>query len=625
MMAVKSRKNKLRRAWFRGGYIVPILVVLGVLLGGGMVPVRAAPHSEGFTVSPAQLVFTLNGQDSEHTTEVTIVNNYAADLHLVAELNSIDESSVTLLPAGPLSDAALSAAISLSATDITIPPGGTYKLQVQVRNTMALQAGGHYASLVLTQQVPLADAQAYRSALAVSLFVIKTDGARTDLQLLGTATNRWLFRLPTEVKLRFRNDGNVVVVPRASASVYASNAKLLAQGIINTDSRLLFPGQEATYTAPVAHVGRLWVPQKVHLMVAYRAQGDEVQTESKQTFWYIPPIYLLLPLLPVAVIAAVLLVRHRTTVRRVARERGRVLRGQTERFARQATPVAREKASIIWLATQQATRRLVATMKERRTAYVAWRLKRAEEKAAIEAARDAVKSKPIDLWASDDFHDYLQAGESKEHEPEHEGSDDGIDVQEAQAAPEESATGFEPKSQDDEAALQESEAPLVSLSDAEVHDDAAAGLAEVPVADENTQHTEPQGKLEPEVPKPESEAAEPVQQHETPEEPQEAEQPPERPTYKPVDYPGLRRLGLIPGTVPKPEPAKQSAEGSTGVKRVPQLVRSTKTTLPAAGKKPVAAKATSGPKAVKSAKKTTKKPAASSPKRGSSRSDSKQR
>lgn len=619
-MVVKSQKYK-RRIYRRGGYALLAILSFAVLLSKSVSVYAVAPRG-GFTVSPAQLVFTLNAQNAEQTTELTILNNYDTDLHLSAELNNIDEASVNLLPAGPLSDAALSAAVSLSATDITVPGGGTYKLAVQVRDNAALQAGGHYASLVLTQQVSIASSQSYRSALAVNLFVIKAEGVRTDLQLLGVATKRWLFGLPTEVKLRFRNNGNVFVVPRASASVYSSDNTLLAQGVFNTESHLLFPEQEATYTAPMTHFQRLWLPQKLHMVVAYRIQGNDVQLESKQTFWYVPPIYLLIPVLPFAVLAILLGYKYRVAIARNVRKFALWLRRTIGRFARQVIPVTKRTASTIILALKRLYQRFLVYAEGRRAAYVAWRIKRAEEQAAIQAARDAVKAKPIDLWANTDFTDSHydefvpepEAGIRAEREPLRE------QLNERGIAPE---PYIEPQLPDHSIAEPDEEdefTPVLSPFEPEPVSQAGKAKDESPVmAPDILAEVEPV-QIEPEQPAPKPEQPQvPVEEPEVlvAEEPPK---PPELPKYKPVDYPGLRQLGLMPASVPKPKPVKPAA---TGRGRVPQLVSSTKTTLPRAGAKKPAAGTKSGSKtAKKPAQKAPKSSATKSPKNDSSRAKS---
>lgn len=637
MVATTSQKRHRARWWAGGKYVLALFVVVASLMLGAP-PVGAEPTG-GFTVSPAQLVFTLNADTPQQSTELNITNNYSTDLHLVAELDDIDQASVNLLPSGPLKDASLAAAVSLSATDITVPAYGVYKLKVQVTDNGALLAGGHYASLVLTQQVPLTEAQAYRSALAVSMFVVKANGVKTDLQLLGVETNRWLFGLPSEARLLFRNAGNVHVIPRASVSLYATgdSLKLLGQGVINTESRVLFPGQEKTYLAPIARLERLWVPQKVQMIVSYRIQGNDVQLESKQTFWYIPAVYLLLPLIPLVAIGLLLAYKYRAAIGRAGRRFGRTIHARTKRLIHQATPVTKSVASTIRLALKRAYLAFLEFARERRTAYVAWRIRRAEEQAAIQAAKDAVRGKPIDLWANEEFTEPAHGEDGADRLIASEGEPIGrvSPLEDAQLPlspsvvvapdmytpealpidpPKPSDPLIEPLLDSDEfAVLQQgtdSAQPSVSSSEPDVPE-TAEGVPIVPIVGKPPRSkAKAAAKRLPEPPVEPKPVAEPAK-------------PPELPKYKPVDYPGLRKLGLAPSNAPKPIPAKRPAATTPGVSRVPQLVKSTKTTLPKPTRKRASGATKSAAQAAKkSSAKTAKTSAVKKPKNASPRTKS---
>lgn len=636
-MAVSIPKKKSSRLGAKAILRATLLLAfLGFVLFG-VSNVHAAPaQGGGVTVTPAQLVFTLGGQTSVQVTELAITNNYNSDLRLTAELNDIDQASVNLLPTGPLKNAPLSAAISLSATDITVPAYGVYKLKVQVTNTEALPSGGHYASLVLTQQLSLTEAQAYRSALAVSLFVVKAQGIKADLQLLGTETNRWLFSLPTEAKLLFRNEGNVHVVPRASVSVYTATAsqRLLGQGIINQDSRVLFPGQERAYSAPITRLERLWVPQKVQMVVAYRVQGDGAQQESKQVFWYIPPVYLVVPLLPILVAVGLLGYKYRVGIGRNVRRFAVWVRVATGRFVAHATPVAKRAASTTKLALKRYLHDFSAFMTKRRTAYFAWRLKRAEEQAAIQAAKDAVRGKPIDLWANAEFAEPAISEEVADLRAVLEDEPIGtVAPLEDTRPPVLPSVVVTPDKHTPEAPPVESPNPPDSLAEPLLEGEELAVLRAGMDSTELSHPTlEPETPAtaeaatrvsEPSRPEPKSVAKLPPEPQAVPEPAVEPAKPPELPKYKPVDYPGLRKLGLAPSNAPKPIPAKRPAATTPGVSRVPQLVKSTKTTLPKPTRKRASGATKSAAQAAKkSSAKTAKTSAVKKPKNASPRTKS---
>ncbi|QQS20046.1 hypothetical protein IPL85_01140 [Candidatus Saccharibacteria bacterium] len=249
---------------------------------------QAGSVKTGLTVSPAQISLTVNRQKPGTEASVTITNNYASTVRLAAELRSIDESSARLVPTSPLTGS-FAKALSISNTDLTIPAHGQVQLQLVVNGTQPLAPGGHYANLVITEQGAARAALAFRPAVAVSVFVVNAEGLRTNLELQKLQAKHSPFGLPRSVDLTFRNSGNAHVVPRASVSFYSTNGQqLFARAVVNTESRLLFPRQKATYSAPVQAVLHTWFPKHIRMQTMYRIDGSDVELIKQQTFWYVP-------------------------------------------------------------------------------------------------------------------------------------------------------------------------------------------------------------------------------------------------------------------------------------------------------------------------------------------------
>lgn len=261
--------------------------VLAVTLLCGVAASRTAnAQAAGFTVAPAQLSFTVNPADRSQTSTVTITNTYDVTLQLTAELQAIDESGVRLVPAGPV-DAVLASTVKLSATDITVPPHGSYPLRVSVTDGVQLADGGHYASLVLTQRPITGTASTFRSAVSVNVFIIKNQNIRTDLQLAGLSVKHTLFSLPSTVTATFKNLGNTHIVPRGSVSIYEGQT-LIGKAVLNTNSQLLLPGRQAEFMAPVEIYSRPLLPRQLRVQTMYRIEGSDVQLMHEQVFWHVP-------------------------------------------------------------------------------------------------------------------------------------------------------------------------------------------------------------------------------------------------------------------------------------------------------------------------------------------------
>lgn len=245
--------------------------------------------SPGLTVSPALVSLTIGSQSPEAEARLTLANSYAAPIQVASELRGIDESSAQLLPTSPLSgDTA--AALSLSETYTTVPANGTATLIIKAHDNAELASGGHYASLVISDQSTTRGGSTFRPAIAVNVFVVKTDGVRRDLRLDQVKMGHTMFTLPTRTALTFTNRGNTHVTPRASTSLYDERGSLVARSVTNTESRPLFPSRSGTFEAPMHQVYYPLFPKRLTVVTSYRIDGTDVQLLKEGSFWYVPII-----------------------------------------------------------------------------------------------------------------------------------------------------------------------------------------------------------------------------------------------------------------------------------------------------------------------------------------------
>jgi hypothetical protein len=253
----------------------------------------------GITVSPGQLSFTLNPQTTSQTLPLTITNTYNAAVTLTAQFKGIDEDANLLIPTDTV-DPSFAPALSISETDIQLAARSTATVNVQVSNLTVLSPGGHYATLILTQQSLGGNPVSVKAAVSLGIFAVKTAGAVSALSLDGIAASHWLFHLPTTVSLGFVNTGNVLVVPRATVLVFTHDGKTpIKEGVVNEASLPLLPQTDMQASAHMITLAHTWLPQRVHLLIAYRADPLSQPMTAAISFWYVPPIYLLLILLPV--------------------------------------------------------------------------------------------------------------------------------------------------------------------------------------------------------------------------------------------------------------------------------------------------------------------------------------
>jgi hypothetical protein len=80
------------------------------------------------------------------------------------------------------------------------------------------------------------------------------------------------------------------VVPRASTGLYDREGELVAQAVINSESRLLLPGRSGNFHSQMRLVTHPLLPKHLTMLTTYRIDGTDVQLVQKQSFWYVPII-----------------------------------------------------------------------------------------------------------------------------------------------------------------------------------------------------------------------------------------------------------------------------------------------------------------------------------------------
>lgn len=265
-----------------------MVVVAAIVLP---VSVRAiAPPENTISVDPAQLNLGLPDKDSSATATVTVSNNYAVPITLNAELKGIDTSAGKIVPTGDL-DPQLAQTLRLSETSLTIPPQSKRLLRVQATNNPALQPGGHYATLVLSQ-ASSAPKLGIKPQLSVGIFVVKEQGKTLLMRLVKQQLGRPFLGWPQTLQLDFLNDGNTHVVPRGYVRLSDAH-RVYAESVLNSESTVILPAKHYTTKVSNLGTGTAWLPKKITLEVGYRTDGNNDMAVTKRTFWYVPPLLLM--------------------------------------------------------------------------------------------------------------------------------------------------------------------------------------------------------------------------------------------------------------------------------------------------------------------------------------------
>lgn len=271
--------------------LVLLAVIATIAIAGfATVPAYAQGTKNAITVQPASLYFDLSGAADKKVSMLTIQNDYDIELSMTAELKGIDETTGKIVPIGDPDEVILNS-LKISETEFSVPPHGKYFLTVVASDSGAIPPGGHYATLVLSDQTGSGQQSSILSQVSVGIFLVKRDGLVAKLELTKHTLNNAIFRLPITVDLELFNDGNVHLTPRASVRILDSNNNVVGEAVFNESSQVLLPNKLMPVQSDIKNVKNFYVPKKLTLEISYRADEIDGVKTYKETFWYVPVAY----------------------------------------------------------------------------------------------------------------------------------------------------------------------------------------------------------------------------------------------------------------------------------------------------------------------------------------------
>lgn len=253
--------------------------------------VFAAHAQPGITVAPAVLTLNLDSKVTEQIGYVGVKNNYSKPINLTTELKGIDQERGIIAPIKEL-DSNLSKLISITPSSFTLEPGESINIQVTVKNASILSPGGSYASLVIKQDGGSLNNVGLQPAVSANLFIVKQQGAKKQLELSDVKISRKLFGMPDKATLIFRNNGNVIAIPRGIVTVGNRNlSSIYKKGVVNEGSLPMFPLKQLTIEVPLDNIQNKWTPGRQEINIQYRADGQNNIKSYSLSVIYIPNLY----------------------------------------------------------------------------------------------------------------------------------------------------------------------------------------------------------------------------------------------------------------------------------------------------------------------------------------------
>jgi hypothetical protein len=266
-----------------------------------------ATKPAGLSLSPFEQQISIAPDDPDKSFTLTLTNHTASlqELKLSArDFGSLNETGGLLLEGSSqyTQKYGLASWLSLGADTVLLQPGESRGVLVTVQNRTSLQPGGHYGAVVasvdsLTDETD--NHVAINQQLLSLVLVNKVGGEHYDLKLSTISHNGNWLHLPTTVKLRFQNPGNIHVIPRGVVRLKSPGGTVLATGIINSESAFILPETFRELYVPLTPVGKAvpW-PGLYHIEVEYRYDGLTRSATKRQTLHFIDlGLYLLALLL----------------------------------------------------------------------------------------------------------------------------------------------------------------------------------------------------------------------------------------------------------------------------------------------------------------------------------------
>jgi hypothetical protein len=175
----------------------------------------------------------------------------------------------------------------------TFAPGKTETVTVTVENRPDLSPGGHYAGLLFTYadegDPPIDNNRiAVNQIFSVLVFVKKQGGELYGLELVERTWDHTIFVLSQKLQLRFKNTGNVHVVPRGRVTLADPLGRVVREGVVNEGSAIILPETFRGFSVILAEQAWVFLPGRYTLTLSYRHDDREDFTVVTEHLVFIP-------------------------------------------------------------------------------------------------------------------------------------------------------------------------------------------------------------------------------------------------------------------------------------------------------------------------------------------------
>ncbi|MCE9643620.1 MAG: hypothetical protein K8Q97_04915 [Candidatus Andersenbacteria bacterium] len=244
----------------------------------------------GISVTPSILRIDLHQNPDMAEVIYTNRSKEAVSLHIqVKNFSALEDGwKVSFLPDNNSENFqySLSSWIKFDNDTVLLAPqeSKTVKIFIDKQN---LPPGAHYASIQATiQQDNAPGTLGLKGILSSLLFIRGSTGQEIvsgTIQKLVLPTTHFSF--PTNATFALNNTGNVESAPYGELRITTSSGKLVAKGVINTDSLITLPESVRSYTFPIQQLQNFISPGVYHATLSIHLDKSDQQITASRTFF----------------------------------------------------------------------------------------------------------------------------------------------------------------------------------------------------------------------------------------------------------------------------------------------------------------------------------------------------
>ncbi|MEK7600084.1 MAG: hypothetical protein AAB462_03570 [Patescibacteria group bacterium] len=276
--------------------VITLAIVVAVV-SANQSEALAQPTSQ-VTIVPFLQTVRVESNEPTKTVDLTITNRSSKtqNFHLnVLNFGTLNETGGLVFSGNNASTLAkkygLATWLRLSVSDLVLEPTQSSTVQATIINDVSLTPGGHYGAVVAsvnTKDDVGGNKVNVKQELSSLIFATKVGGEKYDLSLKGVKYDVGWGQLPSQITLRFKNTGNVQVVPRGIVKIVSPRGNVVSQGVINEASSYVLPETYRQLPVSLKSVAKegIW-PKFYRLDVYYRYDGINSFTAKSYTLYLV--------------------------------------------------------------------------------------------------------------------------------------------------------------------------------------------------------------------------------------------------------------------------------------------------------------------------------------------------